>query len=287
VPAATRALLAVGGFAACAALLYLLAPRLKSSAELRFFALGGALAILPTASTFPSDRLLYFVGLGATPLVAAAIGGWLARAADLRDSRARRMTLGVCAPALFVVHVLVAPARLPFRTLRMADYHAELLRASDSAYATVRAPDEILIAVNAPDFYFCKMLREVRWTRVDPGAVSLHCLAGTLAPTRVRRLDPNAIEVTPAFGFLERPFNRTYRSRSHPMKVGDSVFVGAAQIVVTAVDASGAPRSATFRFVYPLDSEKLRFVVWRNGQYVPFAPPAIGESVVLAPLAGR
>jgi hypothetical protein len=287
VSARTQLLLAAGGFALAAALGWLLAPRLRHSPELRFFALGSALALLPLTTTFPSDRLLYFVVIGAMPLVATVICGWLDRSQELRTGAARRRALALLGPALVVVHAVVAPARLPFRTLRMADYHAELVRASDSAYGVVRSPDEILVAVNAPDFYFCKMLREVRWTRIDPGAVSIQCLAGTLAPTRVMRLDPNAIEVTPAFGFLERPFNRTYRSPRHPMKPGDSVFVGSAQIVVTAVDARGAPTSATFRFVYPLESEKLRFVAWRDGVYVPFVPPAIGQSVVLDPLAGR
>lgn len=270
-----RALMALGGFAAAAALAWALAPRWRSSAAARFFALGAALSLLPCAATFPSDRLLYFAGLGGSALVALVLGELVAGA--------RRLGVALLAPPLALLHAGVAPVLLPFRTLRMTEIHRDMIRASDSAYAQVRAKDERLIAVNSPDYYFCKMLRELRWTRGHPDAPPLLCLAGTLAPVRVTRLDPNALEVRPQRGFLDAPFNRTYRSRSQPMSVGESVFVGTAQVVVTAVDDGGAPTAAQFRFIYPLESDKLRFVVWDGGEYRAWTPPPPGAAVVISP----
>jgi hypothetical protein len=274
---AARTGLALGGWLAFAAVLVALAGRLRRGPEARFLALATLLALLPIAGTFPSDRLLFFAGIGATGLVALVLGRALAAA------HRRQLPLTLLASLLLIVHALVAPLSLPVRTLKMAELHRDFVRASDSAYAAIRAPDELLIVMNAPDYYFCKMLRELRWTRGHADAVPLLCVAGTLAPTEVTSLDPNAFEVRPAHGFLDRPFNRTYRGRTHPMRQGESVFTGSAQIVVTAVSDDGAPEAASFRFVYPLESDKLRFVAWKAGSYAPFSPPLPGQSVVLAP----
>jgi hypothetical protein len=83
-------------------------------------------------------------------------------------------------------------------------------------------------------------------------------------------------------GFLERPFDRLYRDRYHPMHVGQKVFVGTASIEVTAVDAQGAPTEAVFRFMWPIGSRQLRFVVFQGGRYVPFSPPKVGQSSQVA-----
>jgi hypothetical protein len=272
----SRVALATGGWLALSVLLLALASRLRRAPEARFFALATVLSLLPIAGTFPSDRLLYFVGVGATGLIVLVLE-------RSTTPGARRLPVVLLGSLLVIVHGLAAPLLLPARTLRMAEFHRDFVRASDSAYSFVRAPDELLVVMNAPDYYFCKMLRELRWTRGYPDAVPLLCVAGTLAPTRVTRLDPNALEVRPAHGFLDRPFNRTYRGPTHPMRAGDSVFVGTAQVVTTAVSRNGEPEAATFRFVYPLEHEKLRFVAWQADGYVPFSPPPAGESVDLAP----
>ncbi len=160
----------------------------------------------------------------------------------------------------------------------MARLDADVRRASDSAYEALSGKDQSLVVLNAPDYYFCKLLQDVRWSR-RLRAVPMTCLIGSLTKATVERIDPNALRIRVPAGFLSRPFDRLYRDRRHPMRVGQKVFVGTASVEVTAVDADGAPIEAVFRFMWPIGSRQLRFVVFDGGRYVQFDPPDPGQSV--------
>lgn len=234
----------------------------------RFFALGMVLSLVPLAATFPSDRGLMLSGIGGFGLVAVVIEKTVTRGA------ARGLGAG-----LLLLHAGWAPLVHPKRSLAMAELSADMERASSSAYGGLHAFDERLVVLNAPDFYFCKMLREIRWTRWLP-APGITCIAGSVRVT-LTRLDPNAISVEVHPDFLDRPFNRLFRAESRPMRVGDTVWLATSVARVEAVDAEGAPTRATFRFIWPLESPKLRFVRLSQGNYVAVSPPAVGQTLVL------
>jgi hypothetical protein len=265
--ASGRVLLALEGWA----LLALLAWPLWRDKRARFFSAGLLLSLLPACATFPSDRSLFLSGLGAFGLVAL----WIERA-----TRPGILAKLVAVP-LLALHSVAAAATFPTRSLMMARMDADVRRASDSAYQAITAMDQRLVVVNAPDYYFCKLLQDVRWTRGLP-AVPMTCMVGSLQTATLERIDPNALRVRVPAGFLERPFDRLYRDRYHPMHVGQKVFVGTASIEVTAVDAQGAPTEAVFRFMWPIGSRQLRFVVFQGGRYVPFSPPKVGQSSQVA-----
>lgn len=261
-----RWLLAFGGFA----LFFILVGPPRQQRAARFFAVGLLLSLLPACATFPSDRSLFLPGIGAFGLIAL----WVERA------RRERLASKIVAALLLVLHVSAAPALFPYRSLAMARMDAAVRRASDSAYASVTGLGERLVVVNSPDFYFCKLLEDLRWSRGLP-AVPMTCLAGTLGPMTVERIDPNALSLTVPASFLDRPFDRLYRDRHHPMQVGDKVFVGTALVEITQVDERGAPTQAVFRFMWPIGSKVLRFVVFDGGRYVPFTPPDVGQELTL------
>jgi hypothetical protein len=50
---------------------------------------------------------------------------------------------------------------------------------------------------------------------------------------------------------------------------------------VTALTPDGRPAEAAFRFNVPLEDRALRWLVWRDGEFQPFALPAIGETIEL------
>jgi len=264
--------LALGGFVALAGVAVALGRDLtvrdSKGAVLRFAAMGMILSLLPACATFPSDRTLLFAGLGASILLAHALG----RAAN-RESRAAR----VLGAVWVTLHLVVAPLLLPLRSLTMTAYHNRVARAAESAYALVKSADERLVVVNAPDYYFCSLLRILRVRAAGEDAPPMICLAGTLSDVDLARIDDNTLEVRSSVGFLSEPFNRIYRSRRNPMHVGQRVFVGTAEAEVTAVNAGGEPLAASFRFIWPLDSEKLKLVSYRDGLYRPMAPPGPGQ----------
>jgi hypothetical protein len=264
--------LAVGGFAVLVVTLLALGNELFSrerrGAALRFAAGGMLLSLAPIAATFPSDRTLIFTGLGASMLVARVV----TRGHEKLSPLAR--VLGV---AFVVLHGVVAVVLLPLRTLTMMRYHSILERSARSAYETVHARDERLVVLNAPNYYYCSLFRLLRLYADEVEAPPMTCLLGSLDRARLTRVDGNTLELTTSHGYLSEPFDLLYRSRNEPMRVGQTVFVGTAQAEVTAVDARGTPVSATFRFIWPLDSEKLRLVEYHDGVYRQIAAPKAGE----------
>ena len=74
--------------------------------------------------------------------------------------------------------------------------------------------------------------------------------------------------------------DRLYRDRT-PMKVGQQIKLAGVTVEITAVTDDGRPAEATFHFLTSLESRMLRWLGWRDGVYVPFEPPAVGETVTL------
>lgn len=89
-----------------------LAPKLRASAQTRFFALGMVLSLAPVVATFPDNRLLLFAGLGAFGVVAAVIGDLRAPIPVDTPRALRRIWIAV--------HFFLAPLLLPITSLAMA-----------------------------------------------------------------------------------------------------------------------------------------------------------------------
>lgn len=270
--------LALGGFAFLALAVIgafpALAARGERGARVRFAVSGMLLALLPVCATFPSDRTLLFAGLGGCVLVAHVLE--IGRENPALGRRA--LSWGFAA-----LHVGLAPLLLPIRSLTMTAYHASVMRAASSAFAPITRSDERLVVVNAPDYYFCSLLRLMRLHAAGHPVPPSICLAGTRERVELRRVDEQAVSLRTPKGFLSEPFDRIYRSPSEPMPVGSSVFVGSAEASVDAVDARGVPTAATFRFIWPLDSPKLHFVEYRDGEYREISAPKPGEVRVVGP----
>jgi hypothetical protein len=249
-----RTLLPVAGLLLLGGLVWLVR---RANAATRFCVLGGALALVPVCGTFPGDRLLVLAGfgmLGALASVAISANG------SLRT-------------AILLVHVVFATLALPVRTLTMARYHARVSLMSQSAYANLRAPDEMLILLNAPDYFEASLIWLLQVYDAGGPQRPLLTLSGGRDAPELRRVDANTIEVKTPRGFLDEPLNRIYRSRSQPFSRGDRIRLPRVEIEITDVLPSGEPRSATFRFVWPLDSEKLRFVALKGDRYELVPPP--------------
>ncbi|MBX3127586.1 MAG: hypothetical protein KF718_12760 [Polyangiaceae bacterium] len=257
----TRATLAALGFAALG-LCIAVASRRRTAL---FFACGLVLSLVPQAATFPSDRSLWLSGIGGFGLVALVVERAVRVASPAR----------MVAALLLTLHAVVSPLGLPGRSLAMARLHADVERASDAAYGALPERATVLVLVTAPDLYFCRLLRDLRYTRGLP-ARPLLCLTGTLGPLELERVDPNALRVRVPAGYLDRPFNQLYRDRHHPLRVGDSLFTGTASVTVEATTPEGGPTVVLFRFLTPLEDERLAWMHFGESGPVRWTPPAVG-----------
>ncbi len=253
-------------------------PVLSRNRMARFWAAGLVLSLPPACATFPEDRLLFACGIGAFPLIAIFLAE-TARAAASREVSKPRLAL---AGAWILLHAVVAPLLLPYRSLHMYRYDRAIEAAGDSAFATIRDPKrQSLIVVNAENYYFIGMMPLIRLSRGQPITPRMVALAGSLDPVTLTRIDDRRIEVTPKDGFLSREFDRIYRSRERPFTRGSLVDLLGVKITVTEVNQWGDPMSAIFDFALPLENPRYQWVVWEKGRYEPFVLPKIGSSVVV------
>ena len=56
---------------------------------------------------------------------------------------------------------------------------------------------------------------------------------------------------------------------------------------VTAITADGRPAEAAFRFDVPLEDAALRWLWWHDGEFRPFTPPAVGQTMEIPPAVLR
>ncbi|MBK7583440.1 MAG: hypothetical protein IPI67_25020 [Myxococcales bacterium] len=268
--------LLLGGLVVAALLFLQLRPALAKSsaraASLRFAFTGMLLSLLVPAATFPSDRMLLISGVGASMCLAQAIG--VALEASALHTKA-------VAAGFALMHLVAAPALLPWRALTMSRYHERVVAGSESAYASVVTGDDVVVALNAPDHYYCSLLRAMRHHVGRGPTAPVICLAATRGPVTVSRLDDNAVVVEVPEGFLAEPLNRIFRSRREPLRAGAQLYAGNFEAIVTQATASGEPTAASFRFNWSLSSAKLRFVTFEGERFVPVVLPAVGGTVRL------
>ncbi|HET6584982.1 MAG TPA: hypothetical protein VFG69_16110 [Nannocystaceae bacterium] len=253
------------------------APIVRADPVARMWATGGVLACVPIAGTFPADRLLAFVGLGAMGLVAMALHGTLAGGAPARRGR---LAHGV-ALAMVLVHLVAAPLLLPVRSRSMVTVEESLAmfdRAvpEDPAITTrtvvvVLAPNEGLVS------YFPVMRAVVR----RPAPAHLRLLASATSPTRVARTGARTLVLEPAGGLLSTTAERMLRSPRIPFAAGDRVAVSGMTVTVETITNDGRPQRVRFDFTVDLDDPSLLWLRWDVLGFVPWTPPAIGDSDTL------
>jgi len=258
-----------------------LLPLLRANVLARFWAASMLLAVLPLCSTIPNDRLLPMAGFAAMGLVALFLHQFPSMAPAM--GRGRRMATKTLWVAMMVVHVVLAP---PARVVRGFAFAASSWTFERSALkAPIGAdPSRLVLVVNAPlaplNFY----LLAIRATEGLPLPDRTLPIASGVQALEIRRTDRQTLTVHPDGGFLEHAVDRIVRDGDHPMFAGQQVRLQSVTVTVTRMNAAGRPEEASFRFDTPLEDPHLQWFQWKDGQYAPFTPPPIGQSVRLAPV---
>ncbi len=64
------------------------------------------------------------------------------------------------------------------------------------------------------------------------------------------------------------------------MQPGEIVRLNDVHIEILEIK-EGLPSAASYRFKRTLEDSSLNWFRWQDGQYVPFTPPAVGETVII------
>ncbi len=255
-------------------------PLVARRREARFWALGTALAVVPLCATFPSNRVLFFVGLGGMGLVAMWLEGAWRRGAEGRRVWARLVAVG-----LVISHLVLAPILLPFNALAFKLFGAQV------SGAILTLPEDLgdrdLVIVNAPEYlsYVSQagsvlllngraMPRSIRGLAVGPSAVT------------ARRLDERTLEVSMERGFLAGPLGPLFRDPRQRFSEGERFRVPGMTATVLELTAEGTPATVRFRFDEALEDPRRRWVRYRDGRFEPFTPPPVGRSTDLPAALG-
>ncbi len=252
----------------------------------RFWGLGVLLSLIPIAAVGPENRLLGFVGLGSMGLLAQ-----LAQAAFAGTSPgpAPRAWKGFSRAALVVLlplHLLAAPILGIARVAYQTKVSSRMLRAIASVPSDPQIATQELILVNPPDhIYLVTAIPVVKQLEKLPVPRRLRALSSGSA-LEITRVGPRSLRVRFPAGFFPTVFSRYVRSQNDRFSSGQRVELPGLSIVVESLDTQGDPEQVLYEFPVPLEDSSLRWMRWQDGVYVPWSPPAVGQTEKLTAVRG-
>ncbi len=239
-----------------------------------FWAMGMALALPPVCATFASDRLLSWVGIGGAALLAQFLVG---------AARATRLPTRVLRKTLIVIHLVIAPIGLALR----AAYPAGPPAIHEAVLVRTPLPPEVesqdLILVNAPSAFHAGFLPLMREVERRPVPRHTRVLAPALPSVTIRRTGATTLEIRPSSGYLSWVFDRLFRSREKDFRPGDRIRLTGMDVEIVECLPDGRPLVVRFTFAVPLEDASLRWLQWTAGEFVPFAPPTVAQTITLTP----
>jgi hypothetical protein len=257
-------------------------PVVRASPIARMWALGAVLACVPIAGTFPADRLLAFVGLGAMGLFAMTLHGMFAvddrQAVPVRTGRIAK----VLAWGMVLVHLIAGPPLLAVRSRSMVTVEESLAMFDRAVPEDPSVVDRTVVVVLAPNEGLVSYFPVIRAVTQRPAPARVRLLASATSPTLVERTGARTLVVTPDSGLLSTTAERMLRSKSLPFAVGDRVVVPGMTVHVEAITADGRPQRVRFEFDVDLDDPSLLWLRWDVLGFVPWSPPPIGGRETLA-----
>ncbi|MGZ3438613.1 MAG: hypothetical protein ACXVDD_03830 [Polyangia bacterium] len=247
----------------------LLAPLCRRDPLARFFALGALGALVPVCSTFPADRLLWFVGIGAMGLLAR----WL-------ELRPRAWWAVIVAALLILIHLVAAAPLLAVRSRSMQTVVRSLRRADASIPPSREVGDGMLVLLNPPSDVFVAYIVILRAAEGRPLPPTRWLATGT-STVAVTRVDERTLRIAPDGGFIPFMSERMLRRLDRPFVRGQRIQLDGVEITVTDVMPDGRPAQILARFERPLEHPTLHWAAWHGHGFQPWTPPPVGARVEL------
>jgi hypothetical protein len=260
----------------------LLLPVFRRHRTARFWAAAMLLSILPISAVFPCDRLLLFVGLAAMALLAQFFAFVFTRLPSKPLALLRRVPALLMALIFILCHLVLAPLLLPLRAgaSLMPNEFVNQLQITTPLDSTTQNQD--LVVVNPPTAFFV-LASALQWAAEDlPMPRHFRILTSSLfGPVEVQRPDENTLVVRPQYGYNVWVLDRLFRNKKHPFSLGDRVTLTGMSVQITKLTPDRRPAEAAFTFDVPLEDASLRWLQSKDGAFVPFTPPAVGQTLTL------
>ncbi len=266
-----------------AVLTAIMVPLFRQDRLARFWAMGMLLSIFPPCTTFISDRTLFFVGLGATGLLARFFGLVYGQVADRPVHVAWRIPAKVLVGLFVFAHGIVAPIVFSLRASAPVGPKRFLDQCLVSAPLDDSVEQQDVVIVNPPVVMYAMYMSIIRELNGLPIPRRTRILAPGFTGVTFHRPDERTLVVRPHGGFLEWEADQLMRGLHLPLELGEHIKLTGLTIEITALTADRRPAEAAFTFDVPLENPSLRWLQWKDGQFVPFVPPAVGATIELPP----
>lgn len=263
---------------------WLLWPLVKTNATARFWLLGSTLAIIPSASTIPHERVLLFVDIGGAALLAQLLFFcWSGKVSFRQTQAAKSIALAV----LFFMHIV-----LQLFIYILASYTISTTNQSDTLRLSTELPfddiqsDQHLIYVNQPNtFFFGNLILARSYYRLD-NASNNYMLGSRHGLMELLRVDANTLRINMPLGVIPEIFNGNlaliFRRLENALQPGDTFQRGNCTFTVETVTSyAGFPKQFLFSCQGSLNHPRYRWLIFEDNQTKSWSPPAIGDSITL------
>jgi hypothetical protein len=271
---AGRWLTILAAFAVLTVLCAMILPLWKRDPAVRFWTVGCLLSTLLMCATFPHDRLLSGLSLGAMGLVAQLLASFL-------QGTVRGRWMSPAVGALAVCHVVIAPLLFPFRAQATNSVNRVLGRAHRSIPSDASVTSRSIVIVNPPLDPFASYFLMDRAVSGEPRPKHLRWFATGVSAVRIQRVDATTLRVRPSDGFLSSFTQMMLRNPTRPIPLGQRIVLSDVSIEVSALTDDGRPSEILVRFAVPLEDPSLQWLEWGRHDYVPFRVPRVGETRIV------
>jgi hypothetical protein len=255
----------------------LLLPLWRSDRRARFLLAGAALAILPLGSTVAQDRLVFFVSLGTSAIIALL----LAERFDPLNFALPREG----AKRLFRIHAIYLP--ITFVPMLFSFGVASAAGGGTTALADAlpSSGERGVVLLNVPLLTQLYYQKQIRVRRGLPELPFLDVLYAGGQPIEMRRSSERSLEVEVARGYFAATIENFVRNPARrPFRAGDVVQLPRMRVTVLAVNGDGAPTRVRFEWNDVLERLGFAWMAWDGRAPKAWPLPPVGGHATLPAL---
>jgi hypothetical protein len=266
----------VGSVAVLALLGYTALPWLRSDRSTRFFVVGALLSAFPFGGTFPSDRYVFWAGIGVMGVIAQLVGGVFGE----RTGPGGTLRYVVCC-ACILLRGVASPAVFPLRSAAPGLIQDEFERMVETIPRGPGFSGQTVVVLNAPIDGFEGFVPIVAMAKGEPAPAHMYLLyAGTDSAT-VTRTSRDTLEERVEAGWFSRLEDQCYRDT--PLHAGDVIDLAGMRAEVTSMTSDGRPDAVRFAFSADLDDGTILLLSWGPHGFERVMPPPRGGTLAVAP----
>jgi len=252
-------------------------PLWAADKKLRFWIVGALFAALPSCATFPADRLLNWIALGASAALAIVFSRLMEAPSSEQAWRGPLWIGQVASLSIVAFHLVIGPLTLPWRSTGIIAIRTMLRRADKSLPETPDITRQTFVYVNPPGDALASYVPIMRADEGRPFPAKQRWLGVGNTDLILERLDERSLRVEQIGGFVATPSERMLRGKKNAFKQGDIVTLTGMRVRIASLTEDQRPLDVTVQFDVPLEDPSLRWFIWVHDRYTPFALPKIGE----------